>query len=212
MGVQYKTSGAQPAVSAFEDDFNRANGIIGFNYFVGTTIVSNWTIGGNQMIHNSTGVSGQDCFICLGAPGLQGSRSQFMQIDWISGDPGAIVGPALYLAGQPNIGVAASQMQGYCLILNTGASDLIAIRPGASYTSLSLIAVALGAGARMGIQVDIGSASNRIRTWKNGVLERDITDSNAARATATGLPGCYTTGGGGLNNTTFDNLEIRKTR
>lgn len=198
--------------NSFTDNFNRGNEVLQDNYFVGTQIVSLYTITSNELVVNPSGVSGQECFVCLGAPGLIGSLSQYMELEWISAGAGARAGPALYLSGTPNIGVGTSQMSGYFFHAFPGTINLFGIKPGTPNYTLALAIGAPVANDVLAIQADIRVADNRVRMWQNQTLLADVTDSDAARPAARGLPGVYSTGGPGASTNTWDNLAIRRSR
>jgi hypothetical protein len=214
VGVKYRQIGGAPSATSFSDNFNRGNEPLQGQYFVGSNRVNAYNIVGNQLVANPSGVSGQEAFLCTGAPGLLGSRSQYIELTWITADVLSRNGSALYLSGMPNVGVGTSQMSGYFFHAFPPATiNLFGIKLNDPNYTLALALGTPAANDVFGLQVDIRTGSNRVRLWQNATLLADVSDTDAARATgAFGMPGFYGTGLGGAIGSTWDNLSIRASR
>ena len=216
VSVKVKFTGAAPAVSSFSDLFNRANGTIGDNYITAQSITaSSFSVSGNQFVFTNTGTSGQDYCACIRVPGLVGAPSQFVQMTWRAFTGAPRSGPAVYMSGRPENGVGVSNMQGYFLMYapDVPTCHVFGVKDGnpnyqigAGSLNICVPAVA----DVMGLQVDIGTASNRVRVWQNGNLVFDGADTDADRPNAFGLPFFLSAGTG--QTTTWDDLVIRQAR
>lgn len=211
MGVKFKqATDSGGAATSFSDTFTRAS--LGNNYVCGWPQSALYSIAANQFAKASTGLSTQNTCFFLGAPGLIGLRSQYIQMQWIVAAAGCRSGPALFLAGQAVSGAGASEMQGYFFHAFPGTINLLGIKAGdPGYT----LALALGAPAANDIfemEAVIGTGSNRVRLWQNSTLLADVTDTDDNRPAIGGTPGFYGTDGGGVTTCTWDNLVLRPSR
>lgn len=213
LGVSSECCSGTGCADTFFDSFTGGAGgsLMSDNYF--STYNQFILGGGNSMLHITTGTSGQECCLCLGAPGLIGSTSQYMGIIYLGAGTGSRDGFGVYMSGTQVTGVGQSGMQGYWAMLFPGTINLFGSKVGSpNYT----LAAGIGSPTindQFEIQADLsGSGANRVRLWQNNVLLADIMDSDANKPQAYGVPGFGMLDNGSGPGSLYTNLQIRPTR
>lgn len=214
MGVKVKFSGGAPAVSAFSDPFTTdqlSTAYAEVNH--GTAPL--FSVAAGVLNYATSGSSGLEGLLCLAAPGLIFNRSQFIQATISNLNLNNRGGIGVYLSGAAQQSAVATATFGYFCQFFTGTINVLGTQPSGAQLAYS---ISLGTGVPangdvMGLQVDLGTASNRVRFWQNGVLLLDVPDITANRVSTAnaGVPGFMHSGNAGAA-LTYDNLFIRASR
>jgi len=214
VGVKFKVQGGNPAIDSFSDTF--ASNQMRTHY--AELIHSSgplFAVAAGVCNYTTSGSSGLEGLICLAAPGLIFSRSQYCRATISNLNANNRGGIGVYLSGAATQSAVATQTFGYFCQFFTGTINVLGTQPSGAQIAYS---VALGVGTPangdiMELQVDIGTASNRVRFWQNGALLSDTADTTANRVSSVnaGVPGFMHSGNAGAA-LTYDNLIIRSAR